>query len=64
MANSKLLINQWRNEPYSHHLLGHQLAFTKSDPAGEFSTAMAHAKQPLGAASETGSGVCERAAHR
>jgi hypothetical protein len=30
VANSKLLVNQWRNEPSSHHLLGHQLAFTKS----------------------------------
>ena len=30
LANSKLLVNQWRNEPSSRDPLGHQLAFTKS----------------------------------
>ena len=30
MANSKILVNQWRNEPSSRDQLGHQLAFTKS----------------------------------
>jgi hypothetical protein len=30
VANSKLLVNQWRNEPSSRDQLGHHLAFTKS----------------------------------
>ena len=30
MVNSKLLMNQWRNEPSSRDQLGHHLAFTKS----------------------------------
>jgi hypothetical protein len=41
MANSKLLINQWRNEPSSRDRLGHHLAFTKSDTDGEVIFAMA-----------------------
>jgi hypothetical protein len=30
VTNSKILINQWRNEPSSRDRLGHHLAFTKS----------------------------------
>jgi hypothetical protein len=30
VANSKLLVNHWRNELSSRDPLGHQLAFTKS----------------------------------
>jgi 3-phenylpropionate/trans-cinnamate dioxygenase ferredoxin component len=30
LATSKILVNQWRNEPSSRYLLGHHLAFTKT----------------------------------
>jgi Rieske [2Fe-2S] domain len=30
LATSKILVNQWRNEPSSRDLLGHHLAFTKT----------------------------------
>ena len=35
MAHSKILVNQWRNEQFPRYQLGHHLAFTKSDTAGE-----------------------------
>jgi hypothetical protein len=31
MVSSKILVNQWRNEPSSREQLGHHLGFTKSD---------------------------------
>jgi hypothetical protein len=31
VANSKILVNQWRNESSPRYQLGHHLAFTKSD---------------------------------
>jgi hypothetical protein len=30
VAHSKILVNEWRNEPLFRDQLGHQLAFTKS----------------------------------
>jgi hypothetical protein len=35
----KILVNQWRNEQSFCYQLGHHLAFTKSDTAGEVSFA-------------------------
>jgi hypothetical protein len=43
MVSSKILVNQWRNEPSSREQLGHHLGFTKSDTDGEVSFAGTHA---------------------
>jgi hypothetical protein len=35
VANWKILVHQWRNEPSFRDQLGHHLAFTKAETAGE-----------------------------